>query len=89
MSDINELIIIIFTHVSDNKIYCHSICRKNFMQSRTSYSPVASFSGLPRGGGKAWYTLFAHALDFPNIPGIPYHVQISPRCYMSLSYTLA
>ena len=39
--------------------------------------------------GKAWYTLFAHALDFPNIPGIPYHARISLRCYTSLLYTLA
>ena len=23
---------------------------------------------------KAWYTLFTHARNFPNIPGIPYHV---------------
>ena len=26
----------------------------------------AAFPGLPRGGGKAWYTLFAHAPNFPS-----------------------
>ena len=41
MCDINELIIIIFTHVNDNIMYCHSICQllKKIMQSHTSYSP--------------------------------------------------
>ena len=41
MSDINELIMIIFTHVNDNIMYCHSICQffDETMQSHTSYSP--------------------------------------------------
>ena len=41
MCDINELMIIIFTHVNDNKMYCHSICQslRKKKQSHTSYSP--------------------------------------------------
>ena len=48
MSDINELIFIIFTHVNDNIMYCHSICQ--FCKAIHHTVQVASFLGLPREG---------------------------------------
>ena len=51
---------------------------------------MSSCSLVPRPPrGKAWYTLFAHALDFPNIPGIPYHARsdISALLYVTLVYS--
>ena len=30
-----------------------------------NYSPVASFPGVQKGGGNAWYTMFAHARILP------------------------
>ena len=49
MCDINELIIITFTHVNDNKMYCHSICQ-SLKKHYAKTVQVASFPGLPRGG---------------------------------------
>ena len=53
MCDINELIIIIFTHINDNIMYCHSFCQslKNKLCKAIHHTvQVASFPGLPRGG---------------------------------------
>ena len=86
--------IINFVHVSSNTIL--GGCTRDSIEHGAGLIRLAMItvhtSLIPRPSarrGKAWYTLFAHALDFPNIPGIPYHARISPRCYTSLSYTLA